>query len=105
VHHLQAADSGIGSGVLNTMQQVGGALGLAILSTVATQIFTDRGAELGQAAADPAVAGQIFAEGATNAFLVGSMMMLAASAVVWIFLRVKHTELATDGPEGAAVHV
>lgn len=105
VHHLQSEDSGIGSGVLNTMQQVGGALGLAILSTVATQIFTDRNAELGQAAADPAVAGQIFAEGATNAFFVGSLMMLAASAVVWVFLTVKHTELATDGPEGAAVHV
>ena len=34
VHHVRAADSGIGSGVLNTMQQVGGALGLATLSTV-----------------------------------------------------------------------
>jgi EmrB/QacA subfamily drug resistance transporter len=103
VHHLQADDSGIGSGMLNTMQQVGGALGLAILSTVATQIFTDRNAELGRAAADRAVQGQIFTEGATNAFFVGSLMMLAASAVVWIFLNVKHTELATDGPEG--VHV
>ena len=27
VHHLRNEDSGIGSGVLNTMQQVGGALG------------------------------------------------------------------------------
>ncbi|MGI8524466.1 MAG: MFS transporter, partial [Nocardioides sp.] len=34
VHHVRAEDSGVGSGVLNTMQQVGGALGLAILSTV-----------------------------------------------------------------------
>lgn len=105
VHHLRADDSGIGSGVLNTMQQVGGALGLAILSTVATQIFSDRNRELGQAAADPLVQGQIFTEGATNAFFVGSLMMLAASAVVWIFLNVKHTELATDGPDGAPVHM
>ena len=30
-------------------------------------------------------------------------MMLLASLVVWIFLDVKHEELATDGPEG--VHV
>ena len=29
VHHVRSEDSGIGSGVLNTMQQVGGALGLA----------------------------------------------------------------------------
>jgi hypothetical protein len=38
------------------------------------------------------------------AFLVGSLMMLAASAIVWLFLDVKHEELATDAaPEG--VHV
>ena len=47
VHHLRDEDSGIGSGVLNTMQQVGGALGLAVLSTLATQTFTDRAEELG----------------------------------------------------------
>src|SRR5204862_2971057 len=33
VHHVRPEDSGVGSGVLNTMQQVGGALGLALLST------------------------------------------------------------------------
>ena len=37
VHHLRNEDTGIGSGVLNTMQQVGGALGLSLLGTVATQ--------------------------------------------------------------------
>jgi hypothetical protein len=31
-------------------------------------------------------------------------MALAASLTIWLFLNVKHTELATDGPE-AAVHV
>ena len=44
VHRLRPEDSGIGSGVLNTMQQVGGALGLATLSTVAVHSITaDRG--------------------------------------------------------------
>ena len=119
VHHLRDEDSGIGSGVLNTMQQVGGALGLALLSTLATQTFEDRGAELATAAqnaggpapspdqmkAFEAIAqSQVFTEGATNAFLLGAVMMLGASVVVWLFLNVKHTELATDGPE-TPVHV
>lgn len=123
VHHLRPEESGIGSGVLNTMQQVGGALGLAVLATVATQTFTDRGAELARAGADAASSAggpapspealqrmeeiarlQVFTEGSTQAFLVGSILMLAASAVIWVFLDVKHEELATDGPpEG--VHV
>lgn len=103
VHHLRADDSGIGSGVLNTMQQVGGAMGLAILGSAATQIISDRSAELGPEA--QAAGLQIFTEGAANGFLVGSFMMLLASVVVWTLLNVKHEELATDGPEGAHVGV
>jgi len=113
VHHLRAEDSGIGSGVLNTMQQVGGALGLSLLGTIATQTFNDRMGELGsrvQAAGGGLAPGQLealrttifhqsFTEGATHAFLLASILMLAASAVTWVFLNVKHDELATDGPE------
>ncbi|NYD42537.1 MFS transporter [Nocardioides panaciterrulae] len=122
VHHLRSEDSGIGSGVLNTMQQVGGALGLSLLGTIATQTINDRVHQL-SAAAQQAMAGggqqmseaqqkaaqavashQIFTEGATDAFLLGAGLMLVASLVTWVFLNVKHQELATDGPEGA-VHV
>ena len=47
VHHLRHEDAGVGSGVLNTMQQVGGAFGLAALATVGShftnaQISSDR---------------------------------------------------------------
>ena len=41
------------------------------------------------------------------AFLVGSCMLLLASSLVWLFLDVKHEELAEDAhdPEkAAAVH-
>jgi hypothetical protein len=113
VHHLRNEDSGIGSGVLNTMQQVGGALGLSLLATVATQTMNDLAAELGKAAQQAGAAAgpvpdyvthQVFTAGATDAFLLGSGLMLVASLVTWVFLNVKHQELATDGPE-APVHV
>jgi len=124
VHHLRREDSGVGSGVLNTMQQVGGALGLATLSTVALHASQNRAEELAPGVAQAATAagldqamppgdlqqlvGQLsglgaFSEGATTAFLVGSLMMLAASAIVWLLLDVKHAELATDAPEGVPV--
>ncbi|HEX5090626.1 MAG TPA: MFS transporter [Nocardioides sp.] len=118
VHHVRQQDAGAGSGVLNTMQQVGGALGLAILSTVAAHFTTSHMATItgslqglgGQlAGVDQAALQQqayvaSFSFGATQAFLVGAFMMWAASAIVWIFLNVKHEEMATDAaPEGVAV--
>jgi EmrB/QacA subfamily drug resistance transporter len=131
VHHVRAEDSGVGSGVLNTMQQIGGALGLATLSTVGSH-FTNGHIERiaptighGISTLDPNVVQGLmskfdvttpaqltgllayiggFPTGATHAFLVGVFMMLAGSAVVWIFLDVKHQELATDAPE-QGVHV
>jgi EmrB/QacA subfamily drug resistance transporter len=113
VHHLRAEDSGIGSGVLNTMQQVGGALGLAILSTVSLSAASDTKdglfAQLSGQGLPGDAAGQLaflgsFTEGATAAFLVGAVLIALGSAAIWAFLDVKHEELATDGPEGG-VHV
>ncbi|UDY24519.1 MFS transporter [Nocardioides sp. Kera G14] len=119
MHHISDHDSGIGSGVLNTMQQVGGAIGVAALSTVALHYFNGTSDKiagpLAQALGDKgsapvpgsdmtvlqaAVYQGSFPEGATHAFLVGAVMMLVASALIWVFLNVKHSELATDGPEG-----
>ena len=42
LHGVSPRDSGIASGVLNTMQQVGGALGLALLSTIAFNAQSDK---------------------------------------------------------------
>jgi len=115
VHHVRAEDSGIGSGVLNTMQQVGGALGLAIMSTVASNYATSHADKIAPGIAkslgnaepgviETAVQLGSFPSGAAAAFFFGTFLMLAGSAIVWLFLDVKHEELATDGPEGVAAH-
>jgi predicted MFS family arabinose efflux permease len=119
VHGVGARDSGIGSGVLNTMQQVGGALGLATLSTVAVHFTSDKVASLsasahavGGGSADPAqvaklqtLIGQVaFTEGATHAFLAGAGMIWLGTVIVLLFLNAKHEDLATDEvPEGVGV--
>jgi len=104
VHGVRTQDAGIGSGVLNTMQQVGGALGLATLSAVASHFTTEKLSDLATAnPTNPANGLIAFADGATHAFLVGAFMIWTASVIVWLLLSVKHTELATDVPEG--VHV
>jgi predicted MFS family arabinose efflux permease len=122
LHNLRAEDSGIGSGVLNTMQQVGGALGLATLSTVALHFASQRTAEIAPTLVAAAEKGHLpltpdqlgglagltgFAHGATTAFLVGSCMLLLASSIVWLFLDVKHEDLAQDAQEhpDAALHM
>jgi hypothetical protein len=120
VHRVDHRDSGVGSGVLNTAQQVGGALGLATLSTIAVHSIQDKAASLfaslqgaGGGAPDPAMVASLknvigtqaaYTEGATHAFLTGAFMMWLGSLVVWIFLDVKHEEMATDdAPEGVVV--
>ena len=119
VHGIPDEDSGIGSGVLNTMQQVGGAIGLAALSTIAVHFTRDKAADISAAMAgggSPAPSADVqqrindlvgqsaFTAGATQAFLVGAFMIWVASAIVWIFLNVKHHELVDDEvPEGVVV--
>lgn len=124
VHGVEARDSGIGSGVLNTMQQVGSALGLAALSTVALHYFNSRAAHVahplaasmqaahlnpnqvdphtGQKLIQMATFQSSFPSGALHAFLVAACMMVGASVVIWFLLSVKPSELAADGgPEAA----
>jgi EmrB/QacA subfamily drug resistance transporter len=100
-------DSGVGSAVLNTMQQVGGALGLATLSTVAVSAATDKGNALAAALAGSgtkptadqlhqvALAAQT--HGAQQAFLVAAGMVLAGAVVILLGLNIKHETLAADG--------
>ncbi|KRE55363.1 MFS transporter [Phycicoccus sp. Soil748] len=108
-------DSGVASAVLNTMQQVGGSLGLATLSTVFASALADRAGELGGALQAKAAAGGMTPEqigqakaliglqaqtyGSGRAYLVGASMILVAAAITFAFLNVKHAKLSTEGHE------
>src|SRR3954451_652540 len=80
VQGVQPRDSGLASGLLNTSRLVGGALGLAALSTLAASYTADKVAS-GTA---PAAA---LSEGFQVAFLVAAGICLAGAAVSLLLLR------------------
>ena len=109
VSRVDPADSGVGSAVLNTVQQVGGAIGIAVLGTVFANGITERMTELAAAASGQPptpeqleLGGRIAqAFGTTQTFGVAIWMMLAATLITVIGLSIRHEDLATDGIPGA----
>jgi predicted MFS family arabinose efflux permease len=94
--NVEAEDAGLASGLFNTSQQVGGALGLAILSTLAADRTTSVLSGLGHAPApsDQAVA---LVEGFQVAFAAGGIL-IAAGAVI-MALAVRRRDVASINPE------
>ena len=109
VSRVDPGDAGVGSAVLNTVQQIGGALGIAVLGTVFANAITERSAELAATATgaptpeqiqQAALVAQTF--GTSAAFGVATWMMAAVTVVIVVGLSIRHQQLATDVTPGAA---
>ena len=72
---VQPEDAGVASGVVNTSFMMGGALGLAVLASVATSVS---GGDTSPAA---------LVEGYQAAFVIGTLFAVAAAVVAGVFLR------------------
>jgi predicted MFS family arabinose efflux permease len=69
VSGIESDDAGLASGLINASQQIGGALGLAVLATIANGRTDD---VLAAAGGDPAALPGALTEGFQTAFLVGA---------------------------------
>ena len=77
-------ESGLASGLINTSQQVGGALGLAVLATVANSRTADVTASTG---GDPAALATALTEGFQSAFLGGAAIALLGLVATLVLIR------------------
>ena len=82
---IQPAEAGLASGLINTSQQIGGALGIAALSTIATTRTADK---IAAGAAQPSA----LVDGFQTAFLVGAG--IAAAGIIAAATLIRRDELA-----------
>jgi EmrB/QacA subfamily drug resistance transporter len=84
--NVGADDAGLASGLLNTSQQLGGAIGLAVLSTLAANTTANTITALGHAPT-PAEGVSALVSGFHVAFLVGAFLMLSGAAILAATVR------------------
>jgi EmrB/QacA subfamily drug resistance transporter len=92
---VQASEAGLASGLINTTQQIGGALGIAALSTIATTRTED-------AAAAGTALPSALVDGFTAAFLAGAIVAgLGILAALTLIRRDELEQAAEEEPEPA----
>ncbi|MEO3938219.1 MFS transporter [Dermatophilaceae bacterium Soc4.6] len=103
LHGIGKADAGVGSAMLNTSQQVGGAVGTALLNTVAVAATTSYIAANGVATAagmNPALTA-----GYTRAFEVGAGFLVLAAVVAFFMFTVGRDAATESDDEAAVAHI
>jgi EmrB/QacA subfamily drug resistance transporter len=91
-------DAGLASGLFNTAQQVGGALGLAVLSTLAAEKTTDVLAGLGHRPS-PAERADALLDGFQVAFTLAAILVAFGSVLLMLLVRRK--DVANVNPDAA----
>ena len=109
LHKVRGEDSGVTSSLLNTGQQVGGAIGLAALGTVTWSAVSDSvkhqvahaAAVAGQTGLHPqsgvvpaGILHQALAVGISRGFLVASGIVVLALVIVLVTIRLRREDLA-----------
>jgi MFS family permease len=77
-------DAGLASGLINTAQQIGGALGLAVLATIANSRTDDL---MASARGNPAELPHALTEGFQSAFLTGAGIALLGLVLAMVLIR------------------
>ena len=99
---VPAEDAGIASALLNAGQQVGGAIGLAVLTAVSTSHTRGVLKGLGSAAADPARQASALVGGWGVGFLVGATFLVGAAVIAGSLVKVSKEDAAKALKESAA---
>ncbi|MEV8317384.1 MFS transporter [Streptomyces sp. NPDC059900] len=90
-HGVEPRDSGVASAMVNTSQQVGGAIGTALLNTIAafatTAYVVDHAAGATTPAAQKLLQAQAMVEGYTSAIWWAVGILLAASAIAFTLIN------------------
>ncbi|MCZ3387102.1 MAG: MFS transporter [Actinomycetia bacterium] len=114
VSQIDESDAGIASGVLNTTQQIGGSIGLAVLTTVSVTVYSTEFAKLLPAflaaGGQPPAAGEDLppelitaqVDGWTAAFQVSAGLAVIAFLITAFAIKVTKEEEAHAGPMGGA---
>jgi MFS family permease len=81
---VEPSDAGVASAMVNTMQQVGGSIGTALLSTLAATAVTS---DLAGRAPDPALLASAAVHGYTTAFWWSAAIFAAGAIVCGLLIR------------------